>query len=56
MAKGRGPGPDARRSDQAVRLYRAGLTLEEAARRTGLSRHQLRRALRQRGVPRRAGA
>jgi transcriptional regulator with XRE-family HTH domain len=56
MAKGTGPGPDARRADQAVRLYRAGLTLEEAARRAGLSRHQLRRALRQRGAPRRAGA
>ena len=56
MAKARGPGPDARRAGEAVRLYLAGLTLGEAARRAGLSRHQLRRALRQRGVSRRAGA
>jgi DNA-binding transcriptional regulator LsrR (DeoR family) len=56
MAKGRGLGQDARRTDQAVRLYLAGMTLGEAARRAGLSRHRLRRALRQRGVPRRAGA
>ena len=56
MAKGRGLGQDARRTDQAVRLYLAGMTLGEAARRAGLSRHQLRRALRLRGIPRRAGA